>query len=65
MDYICVAYRQKQRNRQNMAEIDKCRGVSIVNNLITRQRIVDRYQLHCYYIQISIKFPPRQIIFRK
>ncbi len=56
---------KKQRNRQNMAEIDKCRGVSVVNNLITRQHIVDLCKSHCYYVQISIKFAPRQKIFRK
>ncbi len=38
---------KKQRNRQNMAEIDKCLGVSVVNNLITRQHIVDLCKLPC------------------
>ena len=38
---------------KKMAEIDKCRGVSVVNNLKTRQHIVDRYELHCYYVKVS------------
>ena len=56
---------KKQTNRQNMAEIVFCRGVSEMKGVISQQNNIIPYEIYNNYIKISIVFNPMTKIFRK